>query len=844
MAENPNYMENLWLKEYDANGNDKLDYDEAITFFDTTDPEIIRSVFNDRETYKAEYEAISKDLKDILITVKTFDINDPSKVILLQIIWNIEAGYTGEMNGQWNYETEAFVWEVFNAWEVEITWLEPQREITAWLKINKVIHNLEWENRTAELLDKELFDGYLRLKQFWNTEPLENYFSEKWLENPNDSIQDLDDFLHSSQGLKLYDYSLRYGGVEELMMELWANEADKKQVEKMFDVADTIRQSWEKIVQKFAVDDNELRQIIEKNSQKNWWNSDKLLYCHASYAEWVRETAFRNKVKQEVKELARVVWLKLLEVKALQKWDSLSKQADLWDWNTAFSLDFSKVKWENLDQMKASFESNFDEIFRESFSEEMIDWIMWGIEYALENPVDAGITIGSIIGSWAFVMWVSGSTWWIWWVLLAWTAFTAGDNWLRFLWHGTKEVAENFSDIKSWPEFWRTFWKWGLKWVWFEEWKYWDFAFEKGGELLSNTVLFWIFKGSEEVIKLFWVEWFSKLTVEGVKIPAESLFFTWYNILAWSGINSLKGLSIGDYNDTEAMFRFQENLSKMSETDNFFKSFTINLGLIVAIKWLVWGGRFLLNRNAEKTFEKEFLDNCDKFETELAKLTKEWYNLSKLNDVIVLRDKKWDIVELDNPDLKPIIELMPKVYELAFKAERQNPEIILREKADKKEVKAKNEKKSWNNWAIRNDRLQDVLKWNIEDVMSWFEASRSWIKTQFNALLKEKLPKAELQSKAEKLIYEEITLELARLESKGIEVKWNEQTKFIEEFRSERVAEFNKLLEFREANSKIPDKIEMNFNGRKWTLELKNVEAINEAFSKKEKTTKESNTKF
>jgi len=728
MAENGWYMESFWLSEFDKNWNDKFGFDEFRDFLQSVDKNRLRNVMNDREFMREQYDAMSEDFKGMLIDLKTFDTTDARAITLLQVIWNIDWNYSWELDWKWNTETQRLFWEVFSSWELEIVWLKTEKEPISWLKMSEVTYPLESENKSITLLDDELFSCYKRFKAFNNTEPLENYFSEKWLQNPGKSIQELDQFLQSFEWLKLYDFSDRYGNLNWIADSYWVDKNDKKEMDKLFVLLDWVNASSKKIASQLALQWAEIRAEINKTVEKNKDNPRALMW-YDKVVEGMKRP-FRAKIEAELRTLAFDSWMKLLELNPLPKQVTEGKKINLWEWESNISLDFWNLD-ENNTNLKANFEANFDEIFRESFSEKTIDWIVDTLVYAWENPIETWITVSAIIAwwilaslSWPFAIWllpawVSSTTQITTWIAVAWATFTATDNAVRGIWTWI---------FHEWP-----FWEWFKKWVWYEDWKVWDFAFDKATELISNTALFWIFKWWNEVAKLFSQDIVTQTIIKWVNIPTEALFFNCYNIMANSWMDALKWLSIWDSNLEEAIFMMHEMQKEMNKPENFSKDFTVNLGLIIFAKmWMSiyekWSNK-ISNIWNKKAWNKEiegFVSELKKsdfkeFDSELAKLKELWYNLDVdiVNQTAVFRDKKWDLIDVRHEDFTWLVNTL-KSFRITF-------EEIVRKEVDKKADKNAHDQDSWRNGRVDSKRIPDSFKNpKLDWLMLWLKESIAW----------------------------------------------------------------------------------------------------------------------
>jgi hypothetical protein len=125
--------------------------------------------------------------------------------------------------------------------------------------------------------------------------------------------------------------------------------------------------------------------------------------------------------------------------------------------------------------------------------------------------------------------------------------------------------------------------------------------------------------------------------------------------------------------------------------------------------------------------------------------------------------------------------------------------------------------------------IQDVLSWrNIEDVMKWFDETKKWLSEKFQELLKNWWDRV----KAKELIWREVDNKVQVLAENWIKVDGIEEEWFIRQFKEERLAEFDKLIEIKEKWWSIPDKIDMQIYWMKpWKLELRDVKWMDEFFT-------------
>jgi hypothetical protein len=119
--------------------------------------------------------------------------------------------------------------------------------------------------------------------------------------------------------------------------------------------------------------------------------------------------------------------------------------------------------------------------------------------------------------------------------------------------------------------------------------------------------------------------------------------------------------------------------------------------------------------------------------------------------------------------------------------------------------------------------IQNVLKWNIEDVMKGFWRNGS-ISEEFQKLLK-----SGNKEQVRELVWKEVDLEVQKLKSEWVKIdeSWK---KFIEEFKEQRVAEFEKIVEIKREQKDIPSEIKMSFKWKEWDLKLKDLEGLNKWF--------------
>lgn len=138
--------------------------------------------------------------------------------------------------------------------------------------------------------------------------------------------------------------------------------------------------------------------------------------------------------------------------------------------------------------------------------------------------------------------------------------------------------------------------------------------------------------------------------------------------------------------------------------------------------------------------------------------------------------------------------------------------------------------------------IKDALWGNIENVMNWFRWTHTQINSEFQRLLQSGKDSQTLKVEASGLIKSMVETRVRELELQWIRVNTQAELDYIATYKLQRITEFNKLVEAKESNWKIPKEIDMTLDGFKpWKLKLENPERMDrilweaiERFRKKE----------
>ncbi|MDD3144740.1 MAG: hypothetical protein PHV23_01370 [Candidatus Gracilibacteria bacterium] len=160
-----------------------------------------------------------------------------------------------------------------------------------------------------------------------------------------------------------------------------------------------------------------------------------------------------------------------------------------------------------------------------------------------------------------------------------------------------------------------------------------------------------------------------------------------------------------------------------------------------------------------------------------------------------------------------------------------NQNQVQNSKDNSKQAKDQNFPKESTNLNTGVKTIQETLKGkNIEDLMKGFEGMN--LTGRFQELLKN----GGDRTKAQELIDSEVDTYVAILKERGVFVDEIEGNRFIKEFKEQRLAEFDKLVEMIGEGKDISGGIDMKVKveGREfvWRLELKDVKMMREFFEK------------
>lgn len=132
---------------------------------------------------------------------------------------------------------------------------------------------------------------------------------------------------------------------------------------------------------------------------------------------------------------------------------------------------------------------------------------------------------------------------------------------------------------------------------------------------------------------------------------------------------------------------------------------------------------------------------------------------------------------------------------------------------------------SWNGWV--SIWIRDALWGNIENVMNGFRWTDNKINAEFQKLLQSSKDSWTLRLEASWLIKSLVEARVRELELQWVRVNTQAELDYIATYKLQRIAEFNKLVEAKESNWKIPKEIDMNLDWFKpWKLRLENPDRI------------------
>lgn len=147
------------------------------------------------------------------------------------------------------------------------------------------------------------------------------------------------------------------------------------------------------------------------------------------------------------------------------------------------------------------------------------------------------------------------------------------------------------------------------------------------------------------------------------------------------------------------------------------------------------------------------------------------------------------------------------------------------ESSKQKDNNTANDKVNLNTW---EKTIQEMLKWNVESVMKWFDISRQSLSRSFEELLSKWWDK----QKAEELISQEVDIRVKQLEKDWVKIDPVEWELFIAKFKEERIAEFEQLIKIKETWWQITENMKVSYKWREWDLKLRDVNKMNEVITR------------
>ncbi len=153
-----------------------------------------------------------------------------------------------------------------------------------------------------------------------------------------------------------------------------------------------------------------------------------------------------------------------------------------------------------------------------------------------------------------------------------------------------------------------------------------------------------------------------------------------------------------------------------------------------------------------------------------------------------------------------------------------NSSSVIRTKVGNKSTNTKSSNYPESEWGV-NLEIKDVLSWNIENLMKWFWGLDSKIDSEFQSLISTNENILNLKLEAESLINDKIEQRITELEALWIRVNTIEDIKYVRNYKLQRMAEFNKLIEISESWGRI-DEIQMSLWNINWILKIKDVEGV------------------
>lgn len=701
-----------------------------------TKPEYLRKQFNDIEWNKEAYEILIKWIKDLIINDWKLNKNNFSTIIFIQIIWKIKWKFEWKRDWKWSPEIDKLIPQIFSSNELNnIKIIEPnilnnKKESKEKIKVKETPLNQELQKiqsinipkNPLENTDFQEFSKYTKKEKInWVEITIFNSEIIKCLNRYELNKKPLLELLWNQEKVNKFLELIKSDTWEEILNDTFVFENYKDIWKKLQIVSFENNQEWQELTAEILINtyklkndinliqeqiNDELKDVTNKTNKKEKSNLNQkelvvndTMSCHISFDELCQKRInekYEPLIKWTLKNYSRNIFEKIIDNPTTQSLIKNKQKINLLVWDNNIILDFSKLSYELINKLSNQNNSNkqiskelqneilnnFDKVYIDNLTERFIHSIQDWIKNMKEHPEKTAVDFSSIVVSWVVTFWVVWwTTVWTWtmWTIpslaLSWATFTTVDNIYRWIWYWI--IWESWIDEIDWK---KSFSDWFKEWLWMNEnWVNKEFLTKKWFELLSNTVLFWMFRlwsKIEQTITKTLEKWWEKWSIKALEILDKALknkfsklwietsFFTIYTTMSVSIEESILEIQkTKNINRAEAMNIIKENFKNTYFSENMMKYFAYNLAFIGLVKgwYKLWWWNFaqdkikdkLLNLETRKAIEKNNL-----LSEEIYRLNQKWIFLKiKPNQECAFYDKKWKKLRFNNKQFARFREL-------------------------------------------------------------------------------------------------------------------------------------------------------------------------------------------
>lgn len=330
-----------------------------------------------------------------------------------------------------------------------------------------------------------------------------------------------------------------------------------------------------------------------------------------------------------------------------------------------------------------------------------------------------------------------------------------------------------------------------------------------------------------------WIDWKNNILEEAISLPLTA-FAIWRisKVLFWATQATLKWAFAVDFIEWawfELITRLRQNRFDMSSYTT--KDFVIWSAIWAALFWVMkidkiplkwwweiplkFSADTLKNRWANHLIEAGMFTWIEWIWTYL------WYDQNIF---------AWEQAEkiLNNIWILYLVKLWYSPRELGWVLPPKADEVISSQVIRWKESPAKMKwvgATSWNGWV--SIWIRDALWGNIENVMNWFRWTDNQINAEFQRLLQSSKDSGTLRLEASGLIKSVVETRVRELELQWVRVNTQAELNYIANYKLQRIAEFNRLIQEKESTWKIPKEIDMTLDWFwPWKLRLENPDRM------------------